>query len=135
VELCVREGLPLVRVDYGLMEQVLYNLVYNAVLYTPKGSMIRIGADFPVDDPDGRLMIVVEDDGPGFPVEEIDRVFEKFYRLNHTGIRGSGLGLSIVKGFVEAHDGTVTLTNRSEEGAAGGARFEISMTTDKFYLN
>lgn len=142
VEICVREGLPLVRMDYGLMEQAIGNLVYNATLYTPEGSLIRIGADCPGGEGDGSVLIFVEDNGPGFPEEEIGKVFEKFYRLNDAGIRGSGLGLSIVKGFVEAHNGTVTLTNRGGgAGGAGGtrevggARFEISVATEKFYLN
>lgn len=135
VEICVKEGLPLVKMDYGLMEQVIYNLVYNATLYTPEGSLIRIGAECP----DGRVVIFVEDNGPGFPEEEIGKVFEKFYRLNGRGTQGTGLGLSIVKGFVEAHNGTVTLTNRDRgmggRREAGGARFEISVATEKFYLN
>ncbi|MDO6431035.1 ATP-binding protein [Flavitalea sp. BT771] len=118
-EVAISDGFPLVRLDYGLMEQVLYNLLFNAALYTPEGSWIRISAEgF-----DELLVIIVEDDGPGFPEEEIDRVFEKFYRLKDSRIGGSGLGLSIVKGFVEAHNGTIALTNRP----SGGARFLISL--------
>jgi two-component system sensor histidine kinase KdpD len=101
------------------MEQVLYNLLFNAALYTPEGSWIRISAECF----DELLVIIVEDDGPGFPEEEIDKVFDKFYRLKDSRIGGSGLGLSIVKGFVEAHNGTIALTNRP----SGGARFLISL--------
>ena len=139
VEICVMEDLPLVRMDYGLMEQAIFNLVYNATQYTPEGSLIRIGADCPTGDQGGRVVIFVEDNGPGFPEEEIGKVFEKFYRLNNPGGHGVGLGLSIVKGFVEAHNGTVTLTNRAGGAGgtrgAGGARFEISVATEKFHLN
>lgn len=115
----IRDDFPLARLDYGLMEQVLYNLLYNAVLYTPAGSWICISAE----SFDQTLVIVVEDDGPGFPEEEIGKVFDKFYRLKDSRAGGAGLGLSIVKGFVEAHNGTITLTNR----CSGGARFVISL--------
>jgi two-component system sensor histidine kinase KdpD len=118
-EVAISDTFPLVCLDYGLMEQVLYNLLFNAALYTPEGSWIRIGAECSGE----LLVIIVEDDGPGFPEEEIDSVFDKFYRLKDSRIGGSGLGLSIVKGFVEAHNGTITLTNRP----SGGARFLISL--------
>jgi two-component system sensor histidine kinase KdpD len=119
VQVVIRDNFPLARLDYGLMEQALYNLLYNAALYTPAGSWICISAEYF----DQTLVIVVEDDGPGFPEEEIGKVFDKFYRLKDSRIGGSGLGLSIVKGFVEAHNGTITLTNRP----SGGARFVISL--------
>jgi len=99
------------------MEQVIYNLLHNAALYTPPGTPIFINADRFV----GELILVVEDDGPGIPEEEITRVFDKFYRRGRIG--GTGLGLSIVKGFVEAHNGAIELTNR----ASGGACFTISL--------
>ena len=118
-QVAIRDNFPLARLDYGLMEQVLYNLLYNAALYTPAGSWICISAEYF----DQTLVIVVEDDGPGFPEKEIGKVFDKFYRLKDSPIGGSGLGLSIVKGFVEAHNGTIVLTNRS----SGGARFVISL--------
>lgn len=119
-EVAIRDGFPLVRLDYGLMEQVLYNILYNAALYTPAGSWIRVSAECF----DQLLVIIVEDDGPGFPEEEISKVFDKFYRLKDARVGGSGLGLSIVKGFVEAHNGKITLTNRP----SGGARFVIQLS-------
>jgi two-component system sensor histidine kinase KdpD len=129
IEVDIREDIPLVRLDYGLMEQVLYNLVYNATLYTPETALIRISARCP----EKSLVIVVEDEGPGFPDAEITRVFDKFYpftntRTNSSGTGGAGLGLSIVKGFVEAHNGTVELMNR----LSGGARFVISLPVENF---
>ena len=129
IEVDIKEDIPLVRLDYGLMEQVLYNLVYNAALYTPEKSQIRISACCPGEN----LQIVVEDDGPGFPEGEIQKVFDKFYRLTYPAgrsshVSGSGLGLSIVKGFVEAHNGTVELMNR----LTGGARFVISLPVENF---
>ena len=122
VEVDIKDSFPLLKMDYGLMEQVLYNLVCNAALYTPENSLIRIGAG----SSEKGLFIVVEDDGPGFPEEEIDKVFGKFYRLKDSRIGGTGLGLSIVRGFVEAHNGTVELTNRP----TGGARFLISLPAE-----
>jgi len=127
VETDIKESLPLVKLDYGLMEQVLYNLVYNASLYTPENSFIRIRATCP----DENLEISVEDTGAGFPEEEIGKVFDKFYRLKNSRVGGSGLGLSIVKGFVEAHNGTIDL----KKGASGGALFVMRLPTEKLYLN
>jgi len=115
----IRDGLPPARLDYGLMEQVLYNLLHNAALYTPPGTPVFISATRFA----GELILIVEDDGPGFPDNEIARVFDKFYRLANSRIGGAGLGLSIVKGFVEAHNGSIELTNR----ASGGACFIISI--------
>lgn len=120
VVVTIREGLPLARLDYGLMEQVLYNLLHNAVLYTPPDTPIFISAARFA----GELVLIVEDDGPGFPEKEIARVFDKFYRVANSRIGGAGLGLSIVKGFVEAHNGSVELTNRA---SSGGACFIITI--------
>jgi two-component system sensor histidine kinase KdpD len=122
VQIQAREYLPLFRLDYGLMEQVLYNLVYNAGLYTPPGSVITVKANRA-----GKCaQLIVEDNGGGFPEEEIPHVFNKFYRLKSTHTSGTGLGLSIVKGFVEAHNGTVVLKNR----IPAGARFIITIPTE-----
>jgi two-component system, OmpR family, sensor histidine kinase KdpD len=66
-------------------------------------------------------VITIADDGSGFPEEEIDKVFDKFYRLQNSKTGGTGLGLSIVKGFVEAQNGVITLENREE----GGSLFTI----------
>ncbi|MDP4248163.1 MAG: ATP-binding protein [Bacteroidota bacterium] len=126
VKVEIRKGFPLVRLDYGLMEQVLTNLVYNAALYTPAGSTIRITADCE----DENLIIIVEDNGPGLPPAESDKVFDKFYRPELARTGGVGLGLSIVKGFVEAHSGAIELKNIP----AGGARFVIRMPVEKLSI-
>lgn len=126
IETDIKESLPLVRLDYGFIEQVLSNLIYNAALYTPERSLICIRADCPGES----LVIVVEDSGPGFPESEIGKVFDKFYRPAHSRIGGAGLGLSIAKGFVEAHNGTIDLKNRP----SGGARFAIRIPVEKFSL-
>ncbi len=122
----INEGLPLVKLDYGWMEQVLTNLIYNACLYTPEGSLIRIQAHCP----DENLMIIVEDNGEGIPDEEIGKVFDKFYRPQHSRAGGSGLGLSIARGFVEAHEGTIDL----QHAPSGGARFIIRLPAEKLSI-
>jgi two-component system sensor histidine kinase KdpD len=75
---------------------------------------------------DGQLVIVVADRGPGLPPESIDRVFDKFYRGPRARAGGVGLGLSITRGLVEAHGGTITAENR----ANGGARFTLRLPLD-----
>jgi two-component system sensor histidine kinase KdpD len=123
----VKENLPLFKLDIGLMEQVLYNLINNAVIYTPPRSEITIAAD----SPDGTCIITVEDNGKGFPREEREKVFQKFYRLKYSKTGGTGLGLSIAKGFTEAHNGSITL----ESSSSGGAKFIIKIPTETSYLN
>jgi two-component system sensor histidine kinase KdpD len=109
------------------MEQVLYNLIYNATQYTPEKSILTIAAH----SSEANLVIFIEDDGPGFPEQEIPRVFDKFYRLKNAAAGGTGLGLSIVKGFVEAHKGHIELQNRKE----GGARFTIQIPAERLYTS
>jgi two-component system, OmpR family, sensor histidine kinase KdpD len=118
--------LPLANVDKGILEQVLFNLVSNASIYTPAGSAIIVSAKCEGD----VLEVAVEDNGKGFPVNEIERVFDKFYRLKDAKTGGTGLGLSIVKGFTEAMGGRVALENV----AAGGARFTIKIPAEMSYL-
>jgi two-component system sensor histidine kinase KdpD len=115
----VSPDVPLVKLDFGLIEQVLTNLLYNAALYTPAGSEIQIGAYVQGQD----FIIEVSDNGPGFPKAALPRVFEKFYRVPGTKPGGTGLGLSIVRGFVEAHRGTINVENKQE----GGTRFTIRL--------
>lgn len=123
----VAPKLPLVKLDYGLMEQIIQNLIYNALQYTPIESLISITAEIKNE----KLRIQFKDHGPGFPENEIKHVFEKFYRLKNSNAGGTGLGLSIVKGFVEAHQGTITLQNDPK----GGALFIIDIPAELNYLN
>ena len=99
----------------------------NAILYTPKNTIINIDASHQSD----HCVFSVSDNGKGFPENEIQFAFDKFYRLPNTKTGGSGLGLSIVKGFVEAHNGTIKLYNNSNSGA----NFTITIPTETSYLN
>jgi two-component system sensor histidine kinase KdpD len=113
--------MPLVYIDFGLIEQVLHNLILNATQHAPAGSRIRL--KFFYDN--GFLTIQVMDRGKGFPNSELTSLFNKFYRGKDAKAGGTGLGLSIVRGFVEAHQGNVTAENRQN----GGALFTIKLPT------
>lgn len=123
--------LPLVKLDFGLMQQTLNNLLTNAAVYTPEGSTILINVNIYKKGTSETLFISVDDNGKGFPTNEMGLVFEKFYRLKNSKAGGTGLGLSIVKGFVEAHNGNITVANNK----AGGASFTIEIPAETSYLN
>jgi two-component system sensor histidine kinase KdpD len=128
IDVLVPEDLPLFRLDGGLMEQVLHNLILNAVTYTPAASIITIKA---ISNEHHGCVITVEDNGAGFPDNEIAFVFDKFYRLKSARPGGTGLGLSIARGFVEAHGGTIRLEN----APLGGALFTLNIPTEVAHLN
>lgn len=104
---------PLCKIDAGIIEQVLYNLMDNALKHTADNSHISIR----LATAEQQLNMYLSDDGQGFPEEAIPQVFEKFFRLKESKTGGTGLGLSIVKGFVEAHNGTIHLHNIQPHGA------------------
>ncbi|PJZ39934.1 two-component sensor histidine kinase [Leptospira kmetyi] len=105
--------------DFTLMEQALFNVVFNAVQISPEGSPVSIELICKKD----KMQYFVEDNGPGIPEEELEKIFEKFYRSKNQSHVGSGLGLSISKSIVETHGGTLIAENRKE----GGARFCIEI--------
>lgn len=118
----IPEDMPFVRIDFGLMEQVLHNLIYNATQYAPPLTNIRVKAFYD----NGIMTLQIMDRGPGFPGKEISLIFNKFYRIAGSKPGGTGLGLSIAKGFVEAHKGTIIAENRQN----GGAKFTIKIPTE-----
>jgi two-component system sensor histidine kinase KdpD len=122
----INPAIPFFKLDKGMLEQVIYNLLNNAVLYTDTRCKIDVMAICHAD----ILQLIIEDDGKGFPENEIDHVFDKFYRLKQSTTGGTGLGLSIVKGFTEAQGGIVLLENRP----SGGARFTIEIPAETSYL-
>ncbi len=126
IHISINPDIPYFKIDKGMLEQVLYNLLNNATQYVPEDGNINISAACHAD----MLEIIVEDDGKGFPEQEIKKVFDKFYRLKNSRTGGTGLGLSIVKGFTEAMNGTVELENKS----IGGAKFTINIKAETNYI-
>ncbi|NGZ10067.1 MAG: sensor histidine kinase KdpD [Nitrospira sp. LK70] len=111
--------LPLVPVDGVLLEQVVINLVENAVRYAPARTRVELAASAT----DREIVVEVADQGPGIPAGEESRIFDKFYRGKLTREGGVGLGLTICRGIVEAHGGRIWTENRS----GGGAVFRFSI--------
>lgn len=117
LEINLPADLPLVDVDYTLTEQVLTNLLENAVRYAPQRSTVRVGARR-----EGPMVRVwVADEGIGIPEFQRDQLFEPFRRGR--GSRSSGVGLAICKAIVEAHGGTI----EARRAPGGGARFEFTL--------
>ncbi|WP_235885341.1 ATP-binding protein [Paenibacillus cymbidii] len=115
-ELKVRlpDSAPMVVGDEVLLEQMLVNVVGNAIKYSPDYSEI----DIAVSTEEGSLVIAVSDQGTGLADEEYERIFEKFYRADATKqITGTGLGLAICKGIVELHNGTISGKRREPQGS------------------
>ena len=113
------DSLPLLRLDFVLLEQVLVNLLENAARHAPKGSTVEIGA---VAGPEA-MLIEVRDRGPGIPPGLAERVFERFYRAPEAVPgTGTGLGLAVARGFVEAMGGTIAALERP----GGGTVFRLS---------
>jgi two-component system sensor histidine kinase KdpD len=120
VEIEVPADLPEVYVDPSLITQVLTNLLENAAKHTPAGTRVSVSAGL-----DGEwVRIVVEDDGPGLPEGDAERLFAKFQRGRDEGnTGGAGLGLAICRAIVNAHGGTISAARRT----GGGARFEFTL--------
>jgi len=113
VQTAIASDLPLVRIDAALIEQVLVNLLENALKYTPPDCRIRIEAVRQETD----VRVTVADEGPGLPPGEEERVFAKFYRAGSTIGRGFGLGLPICRAIVAAHGGRIWAESLRPHGA------------------
>ena len=109
-------------VDPDLMRRALMQVLENAQKYSPPDSPIQVAARAE----DGTTVISVSDKGPGIPLDEIEKVFEKFFRGRRTTttVEGTGMGLAIAKGIIEAHGGKIRAANR----AGGGATISMSLT-------
>ena len=119
----VQPDLPLARLDFGLTQQALINLVHNACVHTPLGTPIIATAALK----DETFILIIADRGPGIPAKDLPRVFEKFYRSEGAMPGGTGLGLTIAKGFIEAQRGSLSVLNRTE----GGAEFVIAFPLEQ----
>ena len=119
VNVTIQPGLPMISMDFVLTQQALINLLSNCALHTPAGTLIEIDARFKAES----LTLSVADRGPGIPPASLPHLFEKFYRVPNSRTGGTGLGLSLVKGFVEAQGGRVAAENRP----GGGAVFVLQL--------
>ena len=116
IELVLAAELPMLQLDAVLFEQVLFNLLDNAAKYSPPETTISIRGRRE----SGHVVLEIADEGAGIPPDELDSVFDKFYRVQKGDhVRpGTGLGLAISRGFVEAMRGTISAANRSERSGA-----------------
>jgi two-component system sensor histidine kinase KdpD len=112
VKVEIDDQFPLVKIDYGLMEQVVSNIVLNATQYTAENTAITIQVILV----ENNLKISIFDNGSGVPDNEIDKIFDKFYSIKGKTINRTGLGLSIAKGFVQAHNGIIKAYNNEYSG-------------------
>ncbi len=115
------DELPPLSFDYVEIDQVLSNLIENAIKHAPSGTVIEISAEIANDE----VKLEVADRGPGLPTDAIPHLFQPFYQIQTVGVRprGSGLGLAVAKGLVEAHRGRIWAENRTD----GGARFMFTL--------
>ncbi len=115
VKVFVRGAVPLVELDAARLEQVIANLLNNAIKFTPEGGEVKVAVDFR----DEEMVLTVRDTGPGIPPDVLPHIFDRFYRGNTVAgerRQTGGLGLAIAKGIVELHGGTIDVESRLGEG-------------------
>jgi len=128
IELSLYDELPSVRVDERAMAEVIYVLLENAAKYSPSGGVIRLAAQ---PDQQDMVRLAIEDQGPGIPPELRERVFDKFFRATRDGDLsgqkpGTGMGMAIAKGIVEAHGGRIWIENTNDRA---GTRVVVLLPT------
>ena len=119
-------NIPNIEADYGRIEQVVFNLLNNAMKYTPEGGKITVYIGIMYNE----VYMKVADTGIGIPENDLPMIFERFYRVDKARSRemgGTGLGLSIAKEIVEAHSGVITITSEAEKGTEVTVRLPISI--------
>ena len=125
VDVDLAADLPMVEIDAVLFEQVLFNLLDNSAKYAPVGTTILIRGWRDTES----VCLQILDEGEGIPSADLERIFDKFYRVQKRDqvLAGTGLGLGISRGFVEAMHGTITAANRTDRtGAVFTIRLPIS---------
>lgn len=125
ISLLISPTLPLVPMDSVLIVQVIVNLLENAMKYSGADSSVEVEASVTGD----RFHLCVRDEGDGIPERDRERVFDKFYRCVSPVAKGAGLGLSICKGFIEAHDGKIWVEQRTH----GGTQVRFTLPTSRTY--
>jgi two-component system sensor histidine kinase KdpD len=115
----IEKDLPLIAMDFPLIEQALTNIIYNALVHTPPGTVIMIRC-FPENE---NVHLEISDNGPGLLEADIPHIFDKFRRGSKSMHSGIGIGLAICKGIIEAHNGKLTAGNNKN----GGAIFDIRL--------
>ncbi|MBS0274786.1 MAG: sensor histidine kinase KdpD [Proteobacteria bacterium] len=122
VKLSLPTGLPMLRLDPVLFEQALFNLLDNAAKYSPAGSHVSVAAELV----GSHVRLSVSDSGAGIPPADVERIFDKFYRVQASDNKraGTGLGLAISRGFIESMGGTLFASNRVD---GSGALFLITL--------
>ena len=135
LECNIDPGLPQIRIDRNRMQQVLANLLGNALKFVPVGGKIALSANLHADG----VRIAVSDTGPGIAEDDLARVFDRFWRADRRKERGIGLGLTVAQGIVHAHGGEIGVESRKGEGstfyvlleAVAPARHRAGMTRPK----
>lgn len=126
IEKNLDQKLPLLQLDPDRLNQVIYNLLNNAIRYTKAGTVITMESAVKA----GQVVITVADQGSGIAPEDLPHIFEQFYRSDKARARdsgGSGIGLALAKSFVENQGGTLTAENRPEGGAKFVIHFPLSV--------
>lgn len=123
------EPMFLIEADSLLIHEVIMNLVENAIKFSPENSTIAVRSH----DVDDRVLVMIEDSGPGIPASEVNHIFDKFYRgeQGRAHQRGSGLGLYLVKYFVERHNGRVIIDSTPGRGTRIGFSLPIQVREDQ----
>jgi two-component system sensor histidine kinase KdpD len=122
IEIDLPPTIPLLLLDPVLIEQSLFNILDNAAKYSPSGTTIQIRGAMK----EGAVLLTISDEGIGIPEADIENIFDQFYRVKHLDgkLAGTGLGLTVCRGFIEAQGGQITAGNRQDrDGAVFTIRF------------
>ncbi|MEO6720389.1 MAG: ATP-binding protein [Ferruginibacter sp.] len=117
------EQTSIVFFDKDKLEKIVSNLLINAFKYTPEHGTVAVTVDIE----DGRLRFAVEDNGPGIPKKELDKIFDRFYQVEGTEDKGSGIGLALVKELADLYRGQISVSSEPDKGC----RFKVSLPIDK----